>query len=146
MNSKPPECFLKLDDAKLLAICIYGEARGEKMEGKIAVANVIMNRVKAATWMGKTIEGVILKPKQFSCFNEGDPNRLGLMAIAAQWDKAFGKNKHLRDCCYIAEGVISGDIRDNTDGATHYKTITCHASWAASMQLTDTIGNHEFYK
>lgn len=139
-------CFRTLTDTQLMALCIYGEARGESLAGKIAVAHTIMNRVKLPKWWGRTIQDVILKPKQFSCFNDGSKNRLTLRAIAADWDRAFQRNRVLRECYLVAEGVIEGDIRDNTDGATHYNTIDCDPSWDDAMVRTDVIGNHEFYK
>jgi len=140
------ECFKKLTDAQLLAVCIYGEARSESLAGKIAVAHVVMNRAKLPKWWGTTIQEVILKFRQFSCFNEGDKNRLALRAIAANWEKAFQKNRILRECYYVAEGVIEGDLRDNTDAATHYNTLGCNPTWDDKMLLTDTIGNHEFFR
>ena len=140
------KCFRSLTDAQLMAVCIYGEARGESLAGKIAVAHTIMNRVRLPKWWGKTIREVILKPRQFSCFNDGDKNRLALRAIAADWGRAFQKNRILRECYYVAEGVIEGDLRDNTDGATHYHTTGCDPSWDDKMALTDTIGDHAFYR
>ncbi len=66
----------RLTEPQLLARCIWGEARGEPIQGKLAVAHVVLNRVKAQSYYGKTIRDVILKPWQFSCFNENDPNLL----------------------------------------------------------------------
>jgi spore germination cell wall hydrolase CwlJ-like protein len=137
--------FKILDKTKLLAICLYGEARGEGMGGKIGVASVIMNRVKKGGWFGKTIHEVILKKMQFSCFNENDPNRTKLVMIAQNWDLYYKKEKALQNCYYVAEKVINGDLKDNVSGATHYKTIKCKAAWAASMKLMAVIDNHEFY-
>jgi hypothetical protein len=57
------------DDVDTLARTIYGEARGENMLGKRAVAHVILNRVKANSWWGKTIAGVCRYKWQFSCWN-----------------------------------------------------------------------------
>jgi spore germination cell wall hydrolase CwlJ-like protein len=140
------EVFEELDDKKLMALCLYGEARGEPLSGKIGVASVIMNRVKKNGWFGSTIKKVILKPKQFSCFNEQDPNRRRLIMIAQNWDYFFQKDKTLRECYSIAERVIEGiTFQDNVFGATHYKTVKCIASWADKMKLVAIIGNHEFY-
>lgn len=140
------ECFKRLSDTQLMAVCIYGEARSESLAGKIAVAHVVMNRTKLPKWWGTTIREVILKPKQFSCFNEGDKNRLALRAIAANWNKAFQKNRILRECFYVAEGVIEGDLRDNTYGATHYNTLGCDPTWDDHMICTDTTLQHEFFR
>jgi N-acetylmuramoyl-L-alanine amidase len=147
--------FENLPGERLLALCVYGEARGEPIEGKIGVANVVMNRVQRGKaeelrtgrkyWWGTTIHEVILKPQQFSCFNAGDPNRLKLMAIAADWDRYYQRDKALRECAMVAENVIGGRFPDNTKGATHYKTINCKAAWAASMELVAEIGSHQFF-
>lgn len=137
--------FRNLDDKKLLAICLYGEARGEAMGGKVGVASVIMNRVKKGKWFGDTVQKVILKPKQFSCFNGNDPNRITLVLISQNWDIYYKKYKALQECYYVAEKVIDGDLKDSVSGATHYKTKKCKVAWADKMKLMAVIGNHEFY-
>ncbi len=141
--------FRRLDDIKLLSLVIYGEARGEPLAGKIAVASVVLNRLKKSGWFGKALKDVILKPYQFSCFNENDPNRIKLLAIAQDWDIFFQKDKTLRECYDIAKKLLDPNdfsmAKDNTFGATHYKTKNCKADWADKMQLTAVIGNHEFY-
>lgn len=50
----------------ILAQLIHGEARGEIWEGKIAVANVVMNRVLCRGAFPDTIKGVVTDPDQFS--------------------------------------------------------------------------------
>ena len=42
--------FATLDDAQVIALTLYGEARGEGVEGRIAVANVIRNRLTSGRW------------------------------------------------------------------------------------------------
>src|SRR5699024_12762725 len=49
------------NDIKLMANAVYGEARGEPYIGKVAVAAVILNRVKSDTFPN-TISGVIFEP------------------------------------------------------------------------------------
>lgn len=140
--------FKEIEDAKLLALVIYGEARGEARGGKIGVASVVLNRLKRGGWFGKTIKEVILKSYQFSCFNENDPNRIKLLAIAQNWDIFIQKDKVLRECYDIAQKFLDPNdftMKDNVCGATHYKTKDCKASWADKMKLTAVIGNHEFY-
>jgi len=141
--------FRELDDDKLLALVIYGEARGESYGGKVGVASVILNRLKKGGWFGKTIKDVILKPFQFSCFNDNDPNRIKLLAIAQNWELFYKKDKALRECYDIASKFLDPNdismLKDNVSGATHYKTKNCKAYWADKMQLVAVIGNHEFY-
>lgn len=146
---KPAECFLKLDDTQLLSLCIYGEMGTKKvvMGHRLGVASCVMNRTRNLTrrYADETFKDVILAPGQFPCFQEGNPNRLGLMAIAGGWDKAFQRNKHLRECFRIAEGVIAGDLPDNVSGATHYKKNKDQASWPDTMKLVAVIGDYEYY-
>jgi len=146
---RPAECFLKLTDTQLLALCIYGEAGTKKvvMGHRLGVASCVMNRARNLTGRGAgvTLKDVILAPGQFPCFQEGNPNRLGLMAIACGWDKAFQRNRHLRECFRIAEGVMGGDLPDNVSGATHYKKSEDRAPWSDTMKLVAVIGEYEFY-
>ena len=142
---KPAECFLRLPDTKLLALCIYGTAGKEPMGVKLGIASVIMNRTRAQERLGKSLKDVIFTPGQFPCFQEGNPQRLGLMAIAGSWDKAFQKNPSLRESYRIAEGVTSGDFPDNVSGAFHYKKSTDKDPWTETMTLVSVIGNYEFY-
>ena len=138
------EAFLKLSDRQLLALALYGEARGEITEGKIAVGSVILERVKLNKWYGQGLQGVILKPWQFSCFNESDPNYRKLLHIAEQWDEEMALNSALNDCYGIAAGLLSGEIPPSVM-ATHYKVTTCDVYWTKEMVRVARIGSHEFY-
>lgn len=125
------------DQLDYMARTIYGEARGEGSKGMQAVANVIMNRVNAGSWYGASIKDVCLKPYQFSCWNNDDPNRQIIMnATPAQLATARA----------IAEKVVNGNLPDITGGATHYHATSIAAPyWTASMRKTATIGHHIFY-
>lgn len=136
--------FEKLSDKALLSLCIYGEARGESTDGKIAVGWVIKERVKRNGWFGKGYQGVILKPYQFSCFLQADPNYKKLLHIAEQWDEEMTQNATLNNCYTIADGLIEDRIPAPFE-ATHYKTINCHASWAAKMVFVARVDHHDFY-
>lgn len=136
--------FLALTNDQILAVCLYGEARGEPREGKIAVASVIKERVHRGGWYGEGYHGVILKPKQFSCFNTGDPNFPKLFDIAGDFSTHVQKNSSLAECHEIARGIIGGEIKPSVC-ATHYKTLSCKAAWADKMHKIATCGAHEFY-
>lgn len=140
---KPP--FDHLSETQIMALTIYGEARGESTDGKIAVGSVILNRVKRNGWMGHSIREVCLKPYQFSCFLHNDPNFKKLVHIADMWDFEMEQNPALNDCYGIADGLCEGRI-EKTVSATHYKTVVCNASWERGMKKVATIGNHDFYK
>ena len=132
-----------MTELEIFAKTLFGEARGEKLPGIEAVANVILNRVKhaqkiGAYWWGKTIEEVCLKPFQFSCWNSNDPNRNVLL-------KNLTDNKVYRVCERVAKRAIAGFLKDNTKGATHYHTKSCNPYWARCAVPCADIGHHLFY-
>ncbi|MFD1039513.1 spore cortex-lytic enzyme [Virgibacillus byunsanensis] len=58
------------NDIQLMANAVYGEARGEPHEGKVAVAAVILNRVESPTFPN-TVSGVIFEPRAFTAVADG---------------------------------------------------------------------------
>jgi spore germination cell wall hydrolase CwlJ-like protein len=57
--------YLNADEIYLLSCVIMMEAGGEAYEGKLAVAGVVMNRLRSGIW-GSTLNEVIYSPKQFT--------------------------------------------------------------------------------
>ncbi len=141
--------FGNLSDTQLLGLTIFGEARGESQEGKIAVGSVILERVEHRDWDGKTIKEVCLMPYQFSCFLPSDPNFPKLTAVAKDYDHRLDVSESLMTCYVIANGLIKGTLlRDPiilTTHATQYKTIDCKAVWEKDFRKVATIGHHDFY-
>ena len=140
-----------LSDVQVLGLTIWGEARGEEIEGKIAVGCVIRNRVKDDRWPD-TVKDVCLQPLQFSCWNGGDPNRTALLAIADRFvHHADAKVDALtRECLWVAEGLIRGIVRDRTSGANHYVSRrlweTAPPRWINGASPTSLIQRHAFFK
>jgi len=58
------------EDIKLLACLIHSEAGTQSYEGKLAVANVVLNRVKSSKY-ANTLKGVIYQSGQFSVAASG---------------------------------------------------------------------------
>ena len=143
------EIFSGLTEAQIMALTIYGEARGESYDGKVAVGSVILERVDHREWDGDTIHEVCLMPYQFSCYLPGDPNFHALKLIAENWPSKFMRSQVLQECYQVADGLIHGDIpRTPEIAAAHccqYKTVSCKASWAKNMRLVATINHHQFY-
>ena len=129
-----------VNDITLFALCLWGEARGEPIESKVACGNVIWNR---HTLWGKPLRDVILRPKQFSCFNEGDPN---LNKIRSIRDNEDLNDKAYWECYWVAYGIMYNYLSDNTKGATHYHTIACDPTWDDHMIKTATYGKTEFFR
>ena len=137
--------FEALRDDQLLALCIYGEARGESIEGKIAVASVIMNRVEHPRWWGRHLRGVILRPWQFSCFNEADPNFKYLKQMAGSFKFNLDYSPALKECFWVAQGILNNSLRSNVGDATHYHTLKVTPSWRMKLRMIKTLGSHIFY-
>jgi len=135
------DIFESLSDVELLTLVLYGEARGEPAIGKLAVSHVILNRAAAPCWWGKTVKEVILKPKQFSCFNANDPNRLCLehQVNSGYYDPA---------CLAVAQLALAGKTIDPVTGggATHYCTVDCRPAWEAEMEFLARINRHRFFR
>lgn len=141
-----------LTDEAIVALTLYGEARGEPIEGLVAVGCVIRNRQQDAKGRyGKTYRDVCLKRLQFSCWNpdEHDANfqtvlkaATGLMATPVVSDAA------LEQCSWLALGITRGAVLDNTKGANHYHTGTLQPrpAWAQGFVPLAQRGHHVFYR
>lgn len=131
-------------DVDICARTIYGEARGEyKAHGPaalIAVANVILNRHKKMGKYGQTIADVCLKPRQFSCWNQKDPNRLLIQ------DENIITEPIFNICLITARKVIEGLWPDLTRGSDHYHNNSCLPYWARGGKVKLRLGSHIFYK
>ncbi|NUT85300.1 cell wall hydrolase [Pseudomonas corrugata] len=132
-------------DREVLALTLWGEARGEGFAGQVAVAWTIRNRVedgKAKSWWGEGYIGVCLKPYQFSCWNKNDPNYPFLSGAKPIPPEQFAQ------ALRVADRVISSTGPDITRGATHYHAITMlkPPAWAAKATQTLRLGNHLFFK
>ncbi len=143
------EVKLKLNDKQTLALTLWGEARGEPVEGKIAVANVVRNRMKARN---QTAKEVCLAAKQFSCWNGGDRNgqEVAMAATIMLLGGSIVPKAQLKECEWIADGILVDVVNDNIKGADHYMTLECYRltrpSWASKMKVIATIGHHIFLK
>lgn len=112
-------------DVELLAHCVYGEARGEPYVGKVAVAAVVLNRVKSSSFPN-TISGVIYQDGAFTCVSDGqlyltpdeDAYRAARDALNG-WDPTYG-------CLY------------------YYNPATAVSAWIWSREVRLTIGAHSF--
>ena len=114
-------------DVNLLARAIYGEARGEPYVGQVAVAAVILNRVKSSQFPN-TISGVIYQSGAFDAVSDGQIN----LTPDSTAKKA-------------AQDALNG--WDPTYGAIYYfNPNTATNKWIWSRPMTVTIGKHRFCK
>lgn len=113
------------NDEYLLARLIYGEARGEPYTGQVAVAAVVLNRVKSSSFPN-TIAGVIYQSGAFTAVSDGQinltPNATALRAARDAmngWDPTYG-------CLF------------------YYNPRTATSAWIRSKKINLTIGEHVF--
>ncbi len=123
---------------RCLAEAIYFEARGEPLEGQVAVAQVILNRVFSGYYPG-TVCGVVYQNAhrrnacQFSFACDGVPNAVN---DTNAWDRAER----------IARAAIDGRVRQPQVGpSTHYHAHWVKPPWIQIMHRTHAIGVHTFY-
>jgi N-acetylmuramoyl-L-alanine amidase len=128
----------------ILARTLYGEARGEYAKygpgALIAVANVILNRLKRGGKYGKTLTEVCLKSRQFSCWDREDPNRPLIQGHGLEEDPLF------IFCQQVALKVNRGIWPDLTRDSDHYHATSCKPSWARVGKIKLRLGQHIFYK
>jgi spore germination cell wall hydrolase CwlJ-like protein len=124
---------------RCLAEGIYFEARGEPLEGQVAVAEVILNRVDATrypdTICGVTYQGVVRGRRdcQFSYACDGRSEAMTDTMARARAGK-------------LAALMLGGRTRTVTEGATHFHSTQVRPRWARSMEITAAIGRHVFYR
>lgn len=144
-----------LDDYHALALTIFGEARGEPIEGKVFVGSVIRNRVKRPKRYGDTYARVCLARAQFSCWWQagGKANfdlvmaKARLVVDADHVDRASTpSDAALEECRWVASGILSGALGDRALGATHYITRALWRSappeWAKGQTPSVEVGSH----
>ena len=109
----------------VLARLIHAEARGEPYLGKVAVAAVVLNRVKSPLFPN-TISGVIYQSGAFDCVRDGQ--------ISLTPDS---------DSIRAARDAMNG--WDPTGGCVYYyNPATATSAWIWSREVRLTIGRHAF--
>lgn len=139
MNPIPPNARSKTEQ-KCLATAIYFEARGEPAQGQLAVAQVVINRLKNPAYPN-TICGVVYQNKdmrnacQFSFACDGIKDRITDMGSWRQAEE-------------LAHRVLYEDNWWNAKvgSSTHYHANYVRPRWARTMKKMQKIGHHIFYK
>ena len=144
------------EQAYCLAENIYYEARNEDIQGQFAVASVTLNRVNDSRFPSTICEVVKQSAVSriskrlvcaFSWYCENDKKGREIPVR----NKDGSVNQHVVDqfqvASIIAITVLSGDVKDNTHGATYFHNpFTSHPSWRNEFIKTMRLGNHDFYK
>ncbi|TVY10597.1 spore cortex-lytic enzyme [Paenibacillus cremeus] len=118
---------LSQQDINLMANAVNGEARGEPFIGQVAVAAVILNRVKSPSFPN-TVSGVIFQPGAFTAVADGQiwltPNESSKKAVME---------------------AVNGS--DPSGGCIYYfNPETATSAWIWSRPQVKQIGKHIFCK
>ena len=125
-------------ERRCLATAIYFEARGEPLQGQIAVGQVILNRVRSPQFP-ETICGVVYQGQlapgcqfSFACDGKTDtPKNDSHWALAQK----------------LAKQITSGQVWLPEIGySTFYHADYVSPHWKSAMNKMDSIGRHIFYK
>lgn len=127
----------------LAIVTIMQEAAGEPYVGKVAVAEVILNRMKHKYSSDGTVSGTVLRPKQFSGWNTGDPGRIRNI-------RADDTDAVVQECIRAWEEAKHGS--DTVKGAVLYynpdpRLVPVTPDWAkshSSVQVAE-VGHHVFF-
>lgn len=115
------------NDMHMLARAIYGEARGEPFEGQVAIAAVILNRVRSQKFPN-TISSVIYQPLAFTAVADGQ----FYLTPSSEAYRA-------------AQLAING--WDPSGGALYYfNPRTATSAWIWTRPYIKTIGQHRFLR
>ncbi len=133
-NMKMPRMNREL---KCLSEALYFEARGEQLEGQIAVADVIINRKNSKNFPN-TICRVVSEGshKRNACqFSYNCDGKLELI---------YDKLSYSR-ITKLSSIILNGAFADITGGATFFHATEVSPSWAKKFKETKKIGRHIFY-
>lgn len=129
---------LNAEERTCLAEAIYYEARSESRVGRMAVADVVLNRVASPVYPD-TICGVVY---------QGSKRRTGCQFSFTCDGSMKGRRnqRQWREAELLAGAVLSGVRKPVTRGATHYHADYVSPPWAENLSPTATIGTHKFYR
>lgn len=115
-----------------LASAVYFEARGESLEGQLAVAEVVLNRTRSGRYPDGVC-AVVRQPAQFSFVRRGAIPRADRTSTA--WRRAVA----------VARIAERGEPRLLAEGVLWYHAHYVSPSWGRRLARTTRIGAHIFY-
>ena len=122
------DSYYNQDDLFWLSRIIQAECGNQPLEGRMAVGNVVLNRVKNPAFPS-TVKGVLSQKNQFTTWKNG----------------ALAKRTPNATSVIAAKLVLDGGEVESTKGATFFDSKS--NSWAArNKTCVAVIGNHKFYQ
>ena len=121
------------DEANCIAVAVYHEARGESLEGQLAVAKVIMNRAASGRYPTSWC-GVVKQPWQFSFVHHGQFPSVDQASDA--WRKAIG----------VTRLAVANAVPSVPTGCMWYHADYVAPRWRNNLTRVEKIGTHIFYR
>lgn len=118
------------EEMRCLATAVYYESKGEPLDGQLAVAQVILNRVESGRF-ASSVCGVVYQRGQFSFTWDKHPDRPA-------------NNDMWRTAQAIAVIAATDNWREIAPNATHFHATRVAPGWA-NLRRIATVGNHIFY-
>ena len=122
------DSYYNQDDLFWLSRIIQAECGNQPLEGRMAVGNVVLNRVKNPAFPS-TVKGVLSQKNQFTTWKNG----------------ALAKRTPNATSVIAAKLVLDGGEVESTKGATFFDSM-CNRWAARNKTCVAVIGNHKFYK
>lgn len=123
------------EQANCLAVAVYHEARGESLEGQLAVANVVINRTNSPKYPDSWCK-VVKQPWQFSFVNPRTGSYPSVNLNSQAWANAQA----------IARIAASNTAAEVDPDVLWYHADYVAPSWGKRLQLVEKIGTHIFYR
>ena len=121
------------EQTNCLATAVYFEARGESVEGQLAVAKVVMNRAASGKYPTDWCS-VVKQPYQFSFVRRGQFPAADTNCEA--WKKAEA----------VAELAVANVVPSLSDDVLWYHADYVAPTWRNNLQEVQKIGAHIFYR
>ena len=121
------------EQTNCLATAVYFEARGESLEGQLAVAHVVMNRASSGRYPPDWC-GVVKQPAQFSFVRHGEFPYADTNSPA--WQRAEA----------IAELAAANIVPSVGTDVLWYHADYVAPNWRRSLTEVQQIGAHIFYR
>lgn len=121
------------EDQECIAAAVYFEARGEPIEGQLAVAEVVLNRAASGRYPASICE-VVKQAAQFSFVRKGTIPRIAKASEA--WRKAVAIA--LVACEHLAQQIGSDVLWYHADYVS--------PAWGRNLSRVTQIGAHIFYR
>lgn len=123
------------EQGNCLATAVYFEARGESLEGQLAVARVVMNRAASGKYPPDWCS-VVKQPWQFSFVNPHTGQFPAVDPNSAAWARAQG----------IARMAMANIVPSVSTDVLWYHATYVAPSWGRRLNMVEKIGAHIFYR